>query len=218
MNIALIYSQLDTNLTKRGHKKYRLAQLNFIQWSLLRKKMKRYNNLKSALILTMLATLSACGSAPLIKTNIQTEDLDEYDNMLISDVRVYSNETEAEYNVELTEKLEGWKFYSKALLETYISNSKYNLVTSLGDAEGSTLLVDLDVNVLYGNRALRWAVGYGAGEGGVDSTLTVTDAVTEEVKYKSQADSNLTMGVAGGDVGDMLEENVQNLIQQYIGN
>ena len=71
--------------------------------------MKRYNNLKSALILTMLATLSACGSAPLIKTNIQTEDLDEYDNMLISDVRVYSNETEAEYNVELTEKLEGWK-------------------------------------------------------------------------------------------------------------
>lgn len=58
------------------------------------------------------------------------------------------------------------------------------------------------MNVQYGNRALRWAVSFGAGKGGVNSILTVKDSKTWDIKYKAHADSDLAMGGAGGDRGD----------------
>ena len=160
--------------------------------------------------------LYACGTAH-VKTDVAAQDLHQYANIFIQDVRVYSNEASAKNNAPLQEKLKGWQSYTRGQLETYVNSSKFTLVQSLDDIKVDTLLIDLDVNVKYGNRALRWAVGFGAGKGGVDSTLTVKDAKTGEVKYKAYADSDLSGGGAGGDIGDVLEENIRELIKQYSG-
>ncbi len=174
---------------------------------------------KKSAILFLFATLSVlygCGVAHT-KTDFQAKDMGLYKNILISEVKVYSNEAAAINNTPLQEKLKAWKIYSQEQLEKQLAASKYNLITSLDEADGETLLLTLDVNVRYGNRALRWAVGFGAGKGGVDSILTVKDAKTAQVKYKARADSDLAMSAAGGDIGSVLEENVRKLITQYSG-
>ncbi|GAB2896395.1 hypothetical protein ACCI51_04750 [Microbulbifer echini] len=176
--------------------------------------MSSYKTIKPLLMIVVFSILYGCGSAH-VKTDIQSQNIGSYRNILIQDVRVYSNEQAAKSNAPLQEKLKRWESYSRTQLEQYVNGSKYTLINSLDEAEGNTLLVDLDVNVQYGNRALRWVVGFGAGKGGVDSVLTVKDSETGEVMYKANADSDLSMGGAGGDIGDVLEENIKELIKQY---
>ena len=174
--------------------------------------MKLHRNIKLLSIMTISFLLHACGIAH-VKTEVVAQDIDQYTNIFIQDVRVYSNEASAKNNVPLQEKLKSWESYSRGQIESYINASKFTLVKSLDDTKSDTLLIDLDVNVKYGNRALRWAVGFGAGGGGVDSTLTVKDAKTGEVKYRGHADSDLSVGIAGGDIGDVLEKNIRELMK-----
>ncbi|MDO8864275.1 hypothetical protein Q6D67_21645 [Haliea sp. E1-2-M8] len=169
------------------------------------------------LLATTCFLLFGCGTAH-VKTDIQADNMHAYKNVLIEDVRVYSSEESAKTNAPLQEKLKDWELYSRQQLQSHVNSSKYTLVENLDEANGSTLLIDLDINVKYGNRALRWAVGFGAGKGGVDSTITVKDAETGVVKYKAQADSDLSMGGAGGDIGNVLKENISKLLKQYSEN
>ncbi len=171
-------------------------------------------NIRIVLFLLLFSLLYGCGTAH-IRTDIQLQDLDRYKNVLIQDVKVYSNEAAAKTNMPLQKKLKDWELYSRGQLEECITSSRYRLIESLEGVGDETLVVSLDVNVQYGNRALRWAVGFGAGKGGVVSRLTIRDAKTGEVKYKSQANSDLSMGGAGGDIGKVLEVNIRKLIEQY---
>jgi hypothetical protein len=175
--------------------------------------MNKFTYMKHLTIIVIISILYGCGEA-YVRTDVQSQDLKEYDNILIQNVRVYSKEAAAKNNVPLQEKLKSWEEFSRNELEGYVNRSQYKLVKSLENVSGQTLIVDLDVNVQYGNRALRWAVGFGAGKGGVDSTLTVKDARTGEVKFQAEADSDLSMGGAGGDIGEVLEDNIRELIEQ----
>lgn len=168
---------------------------------------------KMITLFVMLSFLYGCSSAQ-VKTEVEAKNLGDYENILIKEVRVYSNEPAAKKNFELHKKLDGWKVYSRSKLEEYIKSGRYNLIDTLGQTAGETLLVDLDVNVQYGNRALRWAVGFGAGKGGVETVLTVTDSISGDVKYKTNAISELSMGAAGGDVGSVLKDNIRVIIKQ----
>ena len=169
--------------------------------------------MKNLTTIVLIAMLCGCGVAH-VKTDVQSQDLKEYDNILIRNIEVYSNETAAINNLPLQEKLKNWENFSRKELEGYVNRSQYKLVKSLENASGKTLIVDLDVNVQYGNRALRWVVGFGAGKGGVDSILTISDAKTGEVKLQAEANSDLSMGGAGGDIDDVLKENIKTLIEQ----
>lgn len=170
--------------------------------------------LRSLAVFSMILFLTACGAAH-VRTDVNANDLFSYDNVLIKEVKVYSLEAAAKDNDALQLKLKDWEMFSRNELESYVENSQYKLVDSIDAATGQTLLVDLDVNVTYGNRALRWAVGFGAGKGGVNSVLTVKDAQSGEVKFRARADSDLSMGGAGGDVGAVLKRNIRKLVDQY---
>ena len=170
--------------------------------------------MKNLSTIVIVAMLYGCGVAH-VKTDVQSQDLREYDNIFIRNVEVYSNEAAASNNLPLQEKLKSWELFSRNELESYVDKSQYKLVKSLENTSGKTLIVDLDVNVQYGNRALRWVVGFGAGQGGVDSILTIRDADTGEVKFQAEANSDLSMGGAGGDIGDVLKENIKTLVEQY---
>ncbi len=174
--------------------------------------MKLHRNIKLLSIITISFLLHACGVAH-VKTEVIAQDINQYTNIFIQNVRVYSNEASAKNNAALQEKLKSWESHSRGQIESYINASKFTLVQSLDDTKGDTLLIDLDVNVMYGNRALRWVVGFGAGKGGVDSTLTVKDAKTGEVKYRGHGDSDLSVGITGGDMGDVLEKNIRKLLK-----
>ncbi|MCP5007080.1 MAG: hypothetical protein GY941_24520 [Planctomycetes bacterium] len=162
----------------------------------------------------MAVFLYGCGAAH-IKTDMQSPDLRLYEKFYIRDVKVYSNEPNAKTNIKLQRKMEYWASFTRKELEGYIRESHYSLVDSVGTESEKVLIADIDVNVVYGNRALRWAVGFGAGKGGVDSLLTVNDAQTGKIKFKATSDSDLSMGGAGGDIDDVLKGNIRKLIDQY---
>lgn len=170
--------------------------------------------LRSALAIVFFSLLYGCGAAH-IRPDIQLQDLSRYENILVQNVRVYSREDTAKSNTLLQEKLKGWESFSRGQLEEFANNSRYKLIESLEEGNGETLVVSLDVNVKYGNRALRWAVGFGAGNGGVDSILIVKDAKTGEEKYKAQANSDLAMGLTGGGIGKVLKKNIRKLINEF---
>ncbi|WP_226647755.1 hypothetical protein [Microbulbifer variabilis] len=178
--------------------------------------MKHYKAPRLFFLMMTLSLLGGCGVAH-VKTDVHSQSFEGYKNIQIEDVRVYSKERSAKNNSILQEKLKGWEVYSREKLEEYARESNYQIVKSSSEAEGKTLLVDLDVNVQYGNRALRWAIGFGAGKGGVESVLTVKDSETGIIKFKAHADSDLSMGGAGGDIEAVLKKNIKALIDQYRG-
>jgi len=178
--------------------------------------MKAKKLFKIGLLASISFFLFGCGVAH-VKTEVQSSNMETYKNVIIENVKVYSNETAAKKNIALQEKLKKWELYSRTQLENHINSSKYTLLKSVSEDAEETLLLDLDVNVRYGNQALRWVIGFGAGKGGVDSVLTLKDAKNDEIKYKAHADSDLSMGPAGGSIESVLKENINELIKQYNG-
>ena len=176
--------------------------------------MKIVNQLNILVLIFMFVVLNGCGVAH-VRMDTPSTDLENYESVIIGVVKVYSNEAAAKNNIPLQEKLKNWESSSRAKLEEFIKKNRYKLIESREETSGNILVVNLDVNVQYGNRALRWAVGFGAGKGGVSSVLTAKDFDTGEIKFRANADSDLAMGGAGGDIGNVLASNVEKLLIQF---
>lgn len=142
-------------------------------------------------------------------------DLHQYEKVYISDIRVYSKEEAAKDNAELQAKMDEWKLFARNELEGYLNDSHYRLVEKIPPDGEQVLVVDLDINLAYGNRALRYWVGFGAGKGGVNSVLIVADSKTGEEKFRAVAESDLAMGGFGGDMEGVLKANIKELVDQY---
>jgi len=170
--------------------------------------------LKYSITIAAIIMLVSCGKAH-IKQGVKASDLKSYSNIIIQNVQVYSNEEGAKENQELQAKMKQWGSFARTELEGYVNKSKYKLVKSADKAKGKTLIVDLDINVQYGNRALRYFVGFGAGSGGIDSKLIVKDAKTGKIKFQSDVASDLSGGGFGGDMNETIRENIKVLVEHY---
>ena len=173
-----------------------------------------------------LLLLSACSSGP-VKTQTEAEDLDRYRNAYVADVVVRSTESTANAQKENREVEQ----FARAELKRIIEESRYRYLPARpasassraeGDARAlseldDTLAVSLDMNITWGNRAVRYLVGFGAGKGRISSTLTVKDATTGAVKYRSSKDSMLAMGLFGGSMEPVVRENIAGLLAEYPG-
>lgn len=167
------------------------------------------------LIMTlMISSLLGCGAAH-IRTETETVNLDRYTNVAINEVKISSVDKASEDNVELQKKLDSWKKFARAELESYAESSKFNLVEASDSYTVNTLVIDLEISVQYGSRALRYFAGFGAGQGGVESTITIRDSNTSEVKYQSNAKSDLSVGAFGGDIGGVLKKNIKTLVDTF---
>jgi hypothetical protein len=100
-------------------------------------------------------------------------------------------------------------------LESYVEKSHYRLVESANEGSWGTLVVNLDIDLEYGNRAFRYWLGFGAGKGSVDSRLTVIDPITRDEKLHAVAESDLAIGGFGGDMENVLKKNIKLLVQQF---
>jgi len=174
--------------------------------------MKKFSTLLLTASLVLL--FSGC-STTNARTEINVKTNMEYQNVVINDIKVYSEEDSAKTNAPLQQKFKTWQTYANNQLSQHVESSKYNLLTSNKNMPPASLLYDLDVNIIYGNRALRWAVGFGAGKGGVHSTLTVRDANTAKIIYQGKGDSELKGGGLGGDMDAILKQNIAALLKRY---
>ena len=169
--------------------------------------------LRLPLLTLFLTGLYGCGVAH-VKTQVAAEDWQNYRSAYIKDVRVYSEEAAAVSNEALQTKMAGWQAQSLRQITQFLERSRLNLLPEPPAQPDNTLAVEIDTNVRYGNRALRYFVGFGAGKGTVNSTLSVTDAESGETKFQAESESSLSVGIGGGDMGRVLESNVEKLIEQ----
>jgi hypothetical protein len=169
---------------------------------------------KLVFLVALLVTLGGCGTAH-VRTDEQSADLHDYNNIFIDVVDVHSQEASAESNEALQTKMIEWEAFAREELEGYVNESHYQLLRSLPESPDSTLVVSLDIDLVYGNRAARYWGGFGAGKGSVDSVLTATDSATGDTKFKAVAESDLAMGAFGGDMQSVLQSNIRKLVDQY---
>jgi hypothetical protein len=187
------------------------------------------------LIAAIVAMLTACSSGP-VRTETRADDLNRYRNAYIADVVVRSTENSANAQEE-NRKVEE---FARAELQRIIEASRYRYLParpastaaaeageqsgahndnggSVTDELARTLAVSLSMDITWGNRALRYLVGFGAGQGRISSALTVKDAATGAVKYRSSKDSMLAMGLFGGSMEPIVRENIAGLLAEYPG-
>ncbi len=166
------------------------------------------------LLIPMMVMLYGCGGAH-VRTEVATQDWAEYESVYLQRVQVYSKEPSAKDNEALHQKMREWHAYTVEQIQGYLTQTPLEVLEQEPTSAGRTLAVKFDVEVQYGNRALRYFIGFGAGKGGVYSTLTLTDADSGEIKYKAHSNSELQFGVVGGDVGQIFESNINELISRF---
>ncbi len=155
--------------------------------------------------------LQACGTAH-IKPGAVAEDLSLYKNAYIGSVDLSSKEADAE--VDATNKK--MKSYATMRLAETIQSNAFTLVSSNTDLQNS-LLFDLDIDIVYGNRAARYFIGFGAGKGTMRSVLTVKDKTTGKVVYSATGASDLSVGAFGGSMESVIKNGIDKLLQGFPG-
>ena len=165
-------------------------------------------------LVVVILTLSGCGTAH-VRTEMQSPDLHIYEKVFIDVVDVHSQEATAESNEALQAKMIEWESFARAELEGYVNESHYQLIYTLPETPDSSLVINLDIDLVYGSRVARYFAGFGAGKGSVDSVLTVSDPVTEETKFQAVSESDMSVGAFGGDMEAVLKDNIKKLVEQY---
>jgi len=101
-------------------------------------------------------------------------------------------------------------------LKNIIEEKKYKLIlTELESNSNGTLSLKLDIDINYGNKALRYFVGYGAGKGTIHSDLKVIDKATGKIKFHADSKSELKIGAFGGDMKKVIKKNIDILLNKY---
>jgi hypothetical protein len=126
-------------------------------------------------------------------------------------VTVASQEEAANNNAELQAKMRQWETEARSSLSKALAEKGYQVLDGAPVAATDPQTVDLDVDLQYGNRAMRYFVGFGAGKGHVRSTMNIKD-MAGRVLFESAADSDLAMGGFGGDMGSVFRANIEKLL------
>ena len=79
----------------------------------------------------------------------------------------------------------------------------------------SSLLFDLDIDIVYGNRAARYFIGFGAGKGTMRSVLTVKDKATGKIVYSATGASDLTIGAFGGSMESVIKNGIDKILEGF---
>lgn len=173
----------------------------------------------SLMLLLLVLTLYGCGPTHVrsehVRTELESADIHQYEKVFISKVDVDSQEETARDNVKLQDKMDEWEMFARGELEGYVTDSHYQLLPEAPGAAEKALIMNLDIDMVYGSRAKRYWVGSGAGRGSVDSVLTVSDSRTGEQKFRAVAESSLSVGGFGGDMEEVLKNNVRKIVDQY---
>ena len=154
--------------------------------------------------------LCGCGAAH-IKKITDAYNLGNYKNIYVADVSVNSTEQKEDL-VALNESFS--KDAKEEIIRTLEKKTNYLLIDKPDQNVNQTLIIETEIKIAYGNRALRYFVGFGAGKGSVVSTLRVKDNVSGGIKLELVSESDLAVGIFGGDMRQVVKENIKKLADQ----
>ena len=93
-------------------------------------------------------------------------------------------------------------------LQSFFANKK---IAVASDAPATVLC---RIEVTYGNRALRYFVGFGAGAGHIQVTVELQDK-TGRILYATDSKADLAVGVFGGDMAQVVRNTIQAAVKEF---
>ncbi len=148
-------------------------------------------------------TLSACGGVHSV-VSTPPSGIDGIRMVTIAPVEVESKEQNAN---------------ALALNAKWKDMARYELRSMLADKQISTSpdsqeTVVCHIRVVYGNRALRYWVGFGAGSGSLTVTIELKDQ-NGNVQYATQSKADLAMGAYGGDMSNVARKTIRTAVREF---
>jgi hypothetical protein len=159
--------------------------------------------MKSKYLAVLLAiTLSACGG---VKNYVEKQpgDLAKFKQVSVGTVAVSSKES----NPDATAFNAQWK--------SMLTDRLQGMLQDRGRlASKAKTRVDAQVHVVYGNRALRYWVGFGAGAGSIRIVIELKDAAGSVV-YSTRTEADLGMGMFGGDMSKVASKAIDAAVADF---
>lgn len=164
----------------------------------------RINPMTKILPLLMVVLLTtACGG-------IQTRVLsDPAGDLRAQPVTVLDSDvTSKEQYPNALEENKRWKAISERKLAALMSRKR---IATGPDANRTVQAV---LKVTYGNRALRYWVGFGAGSGHISVTISMRDAAGNTL-YSVESAGKLSVGAFGGSMESVIESAIDAAIKEF---
>jgi len=103
---------------------------------------------------------------------------------------------------------EQWKKLATDELQSLLA-SKNIEVSSHGPAT-----VGCRIEIVYGNGALRYFIGFGAGAGHIQVRVELKDS-DGTVRYATASKADLAMGLGGGDMSHVAQNAIQKAVKEF---
>lgn len=161
------------------------------------------HSLRTTTIAFLAVLASACGG---VHTTMLTQPVDivGFKQVGLAPIQVTSTEQNPDA-LALNDQLR--RSALNELQGLFISKS----IDTSGIPQGT---VECTINVTYGNRALRYFVGFGAGSGHMHIALTLKDS-KGTVRYATASDADLAIGAFGGNMSDVAEKTIHAAVQDF---
>lgn len=154
-------------------------------------------------VMVLFFGLSACGK---VHHQIATQPIDSYSvqQVAVTTVEVSSKEQ----NQDALSLNDQWKEVATEELQSMLDTK--NIVTT----DNSDTIVGCRIYVVYGNRALRYFVGFGAGAGHMDISIELKDR-QGTILYATQSKADLAMGGFGGDMAQVARKTIIEAVKEF---
>jgi hypothetical protein len=148
-------------------------------------------------------TLCACGGVHH-RVTPKAQDLPALKQIVVLPVEVNSKEQTPEAQA-LNEQ---WKKIAADELRTLLD------ARGIAAAAGGDFTVGCFVNVVYGNRALRYMVGFGAGAGHMSVAIELKNR-QGTVLFATTSEADLAAGAFGGDMAGVARSTILEAVKKF---
>jgi hypothetical protein len=162
------------------------------------------NRFLRVITITVLAfALYACGAVHNSVTT-QPQNIPALEQVNVLPVEVSSKEQ----NPDALSLNDQWEKMATDELRSLLDSKK------ITEAANSDTTVGCRIDVVYGNRALRYFVGFGAGSGHMSVTIELKDK-QGTVLYAINSEADLAMGAGGGDMSAVASKTIKEAVKEF---
>jgi hypothetical protein len=162
------------------------------------------------LVCVFIINFVGCGGTS-VRTIQGPKDISNYNKIYVADPDVSSVEQEEKH---IASNAEYTQFARDTIINTLKEKGTFSLIESLSSSPGS-LSVETKIDLRYGNRAMRYMVGFGAGSGSIVCNLKLKDISSGEIKLEMESNSTLAIGAFGGSMGAVIEANIKKTVREF---
>ena len=160
----------------------------------------------SRTILVMAAVVAAMSACGRVESTVVTPaaSLPAPKQIAIQPVQVAS----AEQNPDALALNEQWKQLAMTEIQSLMARK------GIATPPDAPVRLSCNVQITYGNRALRYLVGFGAGTGSIQIDLKLLDQTGVE-RYATKSEADLAIGGFGGDMSAVVRDAIRKAVEEF---